>query len=161
VSSQGALGGDFAVDMNPQNAMHSDAPTDLFMRSLAEAIAFGVDVDAWATDKDVNPDIARGWTELPEFRQFVEDRRVEHAERMVGVIATRVERAITRLVELSECGGNPGIALAATRAIIKNWMDLSIFFTQERLIQSLKAQVKVIQDAKKAEKKAMRYGAWR
>jgi hypothetical protein len=141
--------------------MDTDAPTDVLMRSLAEEIAAGGSVSLWAFSKDVSPETALAWTELPVFRDYVEKCRVAHAERMVGKIGSCVERAIDRLVELSECRGKPGIALAATRAIIKNWMDLSIYFVQERTFQSLWAQVKVLQEAKKAEKKAMRGAAWR
>jgi hypothetical protein len=72
-----------------------------------------------------------------------------------------VERAIDRLVELSECVSKPSIALAATKAIIKNWMDLSIYFVQDRTIQSLWAQVKVLQAAKKAQEAFMRGAARR
>jgi hypothetical protein len=143
---------------NLERAMYTDAPTDQFMRSLAEEIAFGGNVAEWARTKEVNALVAREWTELPEFRVFVEKCRVAHAERMVGKIATCVERAIDRLVELSESARSPSVALAATRSIIKYWMDLSIYFVQERTFQSLSAQLKVLQEAKKAEKKAMRNG---
>jgi hypothetical protein len=141
--------------------MDTDAPTDVLMRSLAEGIASGQSVSEWATSKDVLAETALAWSELPVFRDYVEKCRVAHAERMVGKIGGCVERAIDRLVELSECARMPGIALAATRAIIKNWMDLSIYFVQERTFQSLSAQVKVLQEAKKAEKRAMRGAAWR
>jgi hypothetical protein len=140
--------------------MYTDAPTDQFMRSLAEEIACGGNIAEWARCKEVSAEVAREWTELPEFRDFVEKCRVAHAERMVGKISTRVERAIDRLVELSESAPSPSVALAATKAIIKNWMDLSIYFVQERTIQSLWAQVKVLQAARKAEQKAMKNG-WR
>jgi hypothetical protein len=141
--------------------MDTDAPTDVLMRLLAEEIAGGRSASLWAESKDVLPETVLAWIDLPAFRDFVEKCRVAHAERMVGKIGSCVERAIDRLVELSECVRKPSVALAATRAIIKNWMDLSIYFVQERTFQSLRAQVKVLQEAKKAEKKAMRGGVWR
>jgi hypothetical protein len=140
--------------------MDTDARNDELMRLLAEEIACGRSASAWAISKDVLAETALAWIELPVFRDYVEKYRVAHAERMVGKIACCAERAIDRLVELSECVSKPSIALAATRTIIKYWMDLSIYFVQERTIQSLWAQVKVFQEAKKAEKKAMRGAAW-
>jgi hypothetical protein len=140
--------------------MTTDAPTHVFMRSLAEEIAFGRSVSTWAEIKEVSAEVAQGWTELPEFREFVEKCRVEHAERMCGKIAGRVERAIDRLVELSESSFKPSVALAATKAIIEKWIDLSAFFVQEQTYKSLVARVKVLKDAKAAEKRAMRGRAW-
>jgi hypothetical protein len=140
--------------------MDTDAPTDALMRSLAEEIACGRSASLWALSKGVFAATALAWTELPEFCEYVAQCRVAHAERMVGKIACCVERAIDRLVELSECVSKPSVALAATRAIIKYWMDLSIYFVQERTFQSLSAQLKMLQEAKKAEKKAMRGAAW-
>jgi hypothetical protein len=141
--------------------MDTDAPNDMLMRSLAEEIACGRSAGLWAISKGVCAETALAWTELPTFRDYVEKCRVAHAERMVGKIACCVERAIDRLVELSECVSKPSIALAATKAIIKNWMDLSIYFVQERTIQSLWAQVKVLQAAKKAQEAFMRGAARR
>ena len=117
--------------------------------SLAEEIAFGRSVSTWAEIKEVRADVAQGWTELPEFREFVEKCRVEHAERMAGKIASRVERAIDRLVELSESSFvKASVALAATKAIIEKWMNLSAFFVQEQTYKSLVARVKVLQGRK-------------
>jgi hypothetical protein len=96
---------------------------------------------------------AREWTERPEFRELVEACRVEHAERMVGKIARCVDRAIERLVALSENSRNLSVSLAATKAIIENWVALSVNFVQERTYQSLCERVKVLQDARAAEKR--------
>ena len=82
--------------------MHADAPDHVMMRSLAHEIAFGGDVERWAKLRAVSPEVAREWTELPEFREFVEKCRIEHCERLVGKIACCAERAIEPLVELSE-----------------------------------------------------------
>ena len=79
-------------------------------------------------------------------------------ERMVGKIAGCVERAIERLVEISECVRKPSIALAATKAIIKNWMDLSVYFVQEQTYQSLQARVKVIVETRRPRKARKRRG---
>jgi hypothetical protein len=141
--------------------MDTCAPNDAFMRSLAEEIAFGRCASIWARSREVPAETALEWIELPQFREFVEKCRVNHAERMVGKIAGCVERAIDRLVELSEYALKPSIALAATKAIIENWLNLSIHFVQERTYQKLVAQVKVLKDAKKeADKRARRGGLW-
>jgi hypothetical protein len=140
--------------------MHSDAPDHVIMRSLAQEIAIGGDVGQWAARTMVSALVAREWSELPEFREFVEKCRLEHAERIVGKIACRVERAIDRLVELSENTRNLSVALAATNAIIKQWVALSVYFVQEQKYACLIAQVKELVAAKKAEKKAA-YGGFR
>ena len=77
--------------------MHTDAPDHVIMRSLAQEIALGGDVDLWAKKMTVSAEVAREWTLLPEFREVVEKCRLAHAERMVGKIARCAERAIDRL----------------------------------------------------------------
>jgi hypothetical protein len=134
--------------------MDNDEQSHVFMRSLAHNIAIGGHLVRWAKRKGVAVDAARAWNQLPEFRELVERYRLEHAERMVGKIARCVERAIERLVEFSENTRNPNVALAATRAIIQNWVALSVYFVQEQKYESLDAQIKVLQAARAAEKKA-------
>jgi len=56
---------------------------------------------------------------------------------MVGKIANHVERAIERLVELSEDIRKPAISLSATKAIIDKWIALTVHFVQERKFQEL------------------------
>ena len=141
--------------------MQSDAPDHAMMRSLAQEIALGGDVVEWAGRTTVSALVAREWTELPEFREFVQNCRVTHAERMVGRIARCVERAIERLVELSENSRELGISLAATKAVIEKWVALSVHFVQEQQYQSLQAQLKVLVDARAAEKKAGVGAGWR
>ena len=79
---------------------------------------------------------------------------------MVGKAAGYVERAMDRLVELSECASNPRIALAATKVIIKNWIDLSVHFVQERTYQWLVKRVKELKDERAAQQRAMKRGGW-
>ena len=140
--------------------MDTDAPNHVLMRSLAEAIAFGRSVSSWAKSQDVLEETAQAWVELPEVQTFVEKCRVGHAERMVGKAAGYVERAMERLVELSEGARNPRIALAACKVIIKNWIDLSVHFVQERTYQWLVKRVKELKDARAAQKRAMKHGGW-
>jgi hypothetical protein len=141
--------------------MHSDAPDHVMMRSLAQEISLGGDVVEWAESATVSALVAREWTELPEFREFVESCRVRHAERMVGRIARCVERAIERLVELSENTRDSGISLAATKAVIEKWVALSVHFVQEQEYQSLNARMKVLLAARAAEKQAAAGRGWR
>ena len=135
-----------------RNTMHADAPDHVIMRSLAQEIARGGDVERWAKLRAVSLEVAREWTELPEFREFVEKCRIEHCERLVGKIGCCAERAIERLVELSENRKNLSVALAASKAIIEKWIALTEHFVQERTYQSLTARMKVLMDARKAEK---------
>jgi hypothetical protein len=107
------------------------------MRSLAEALSVGETVAAWARSKDVYVDIAREWAERPAFLELVEKYRLAHAQSMVGKIANHVERAIERLVELSEDIRKPAISLSATKAIIDKWIALTVHFVQERKFQEL------------------------
>jgi hypothetical protein len=140
--------------------MHTDAPNHVIMRSLAHNIALGGDIARWAKRKGVAVDVARGWNQLPEFREVVEKYRLEHAERMVGKIARCVERAIERLVEFSENTRHVSVALAATKAIIQNWVALSVYFVQEQKYESLDARMKVLMAARAAEKKGAFGGGW-
>lgn len=134
--------------------MDSDAPSHVIMRSLAQDIALGGDVVEWAERSMVSAQVAREWTALPEFREVVEKCRLEHSERMVGKIACCVGRAIDRLVELSENTRSLSVALAATKAVIEQWVAMSVFFVQEQKYESLGARLKVIVAARAAEKKA-------
>ena len=133
--------------------MDVDAPNRVLMRVLANEISLGGDVDQWAKSTMVCALSAREWTERPEFRELVEACRVEHAERMVGKIARCVERAIARLVEISESSRKLSVSLAATKAIIANWVALTVHFVQERTYQSLCERMKVLQEARAAEKR--------
>jgi hypothetical protein len=146
--------------INRQNTMDTDAPNHLLMRGLAEAIAFGRSIASWPRSHDVFSETAPAWTELPEVQQLVEKCRLSHAERMVGKISGCVERAIDRLVELSEGARDPRIALASTKVIIKNWMDLAVHFVQERTYQWIVKRVKELRLAREADKRAMRRAAW-
>jgi hypothetical protein len=73
---------------------------------------------------------------------------------MVGKIAWCVERAIDRLVELSETSQFPSVSLAATKAIIEKWIALSEHFVQEQKYESLEKRLQVVVKARAAEKKA-------
>jgi hypothetical protein len=134
--------------------MQTDAPNHVMMRSLAHEIALGGNVELWARCKDVSALAARQWTELPEFREFVEKCRLEYCEKVVGKIARCAERAIERLVELSENTKHPSVALGASKAIIEKWIAISVYFVQEQTYQSLGARLKVLTDARAAEKRA-------
>jgi hypothetical protein len=140
--------------------MDFDPPNHVLMRGLAEAIAFGRSISSWARSQDVLEETAQTWTELAEVQQLVEKCRVSHAERMVGKISSCVERAIDRLVELSEGARDTRIALAATKVIIKNWMDLAVHFVQERTYQWLVKRVKELKQAREEDKRARKRGAW-
>jgi hypothetical protein len=131
------------------------------MRSLAHNIALGEHCVQWAKRNGVAVDVAREWNLLPEFRETVEQYRLEHAERMVGKIARCVERAIERLVEFSESSRNLHVALAATKAIIDQWVALSVYFVQEQKYWSLDARMKQLLAARAAEKKAGFGVGWR
>ena len=133
--------------------MFTDAPDHVIMRSLAHEIAFGGDVGVWAKVKAVSVEVVREWTELPEFRKFVENCRIEYSEKLVGKIARCAERAIDRLVELSENTKSLSVALAATKAIISKWIDLSAYFVQELTYKSLNERVDVAKAERAAEKK--------
>jgi hypothetical protein len=141
--------------------MDADAPNHVLMRALASEISLGGDVDQWAESATICALSAREWTERPEFRELVAACRVEHAERMVGRIARCVERAIERLVELSENTLNLGISLAATKAVIEKWVALSVYFVQEQQYESLDARMKVLIAARAADKKAAASTGWR
>jgi hypothetical protein len=131
--------------------MQSDAPDHVIIRSLAQEIACGGDVSLWAERTMVSAPVAREWTALPEFGEFVQKCRLEHAEKMVGRIACYVERAINRLVELSENTRNLSVALAATNAIVNQWVALSVYFVQEQQYWSLKERVQKLKDAQNEE----------
>jgi hypothetical protein len=134
--------------------MHSDAPDHVIIRSLAQEIASGGDVSLWAERTMVSALVASEWTALPEFGDFVQKCRLEHAEKMVGKMACCVERAIKRLVELSENTRNLSVALAATSAIVKQWVALSVYFVQEQQYWSLEKRVKELKDAQKEERES-------
>ena len=113
----------------------------------------------WARRKEVCPEVARGWTELPEFREFVEKWRLEHAERVVGKIGMCVERAIDRLVELSENSANSSVCVTATKALIEKWIALSVHFVQEQKFQSLGTRVDVLLKSRGGRRRPRR-GRW-
>ena len=115
----------------------------------------------WAIRKDVCPEVARRWSELPEFREFVESWRLKHAERVVSKIGMCVGRAIERLVELSENRVNNSVCVTATKALIEKWIALSVHFVQEQKFQSLGARVDVLLKSRGVEKTAAGRGRWR
>jgi hypothetical protein len=141
--------------------MHTDAPNHVFIRMLAQDIALGGSALAWAECNQVNAQVVVEWTELPEFREFLEKCRIEYCERLVGKIAKYAERAIDRIVELSEQAEKPNVGLAAAKAIIEKWIALSVYFVQEQTYQSLNARMKVLVDAREAEKKKKNGTMWR
>jgi hypothetical protein len=102
----------------------------------------------------VNALDAREWIEHPEFRDLVEKRRLEHAERIVGKIASCADRAIDRLVEHSESAESISASLAATRALIDKWVGLSVYFVQEQKYEYLTSTVRKLLAARAADKKA-------
>ena len=131
--------------------MHTDAPNDLFMRSLGRAVARGRTVTAWAKQNDVSAEVARGWAVLPEFLEFVDKCRLQHTDRMVGKIASRVPRAIDRLAELAESSENVAVGVAAAKALIEKWVLLSAHFEQGKQFADLNARIKVLLASRAAE----------
>jgi hypothetical protein len=128
-------------------------PSAEMMRSLARAVSCGRPVSAWARNADISPEVARGWSELPEFKPVIEQCRVRHAERLVGRIGTRAERAIDRLAELSEHRDLTNVSLAATRSVLDQWVKLTEQFVQARQFQELTEQCEEIKANQAAQKK--------
>ena len=95
----------------------------------------------WARSNDVAAEVALAWAELPEFRELVEKCRLDHAERMVGKISSKVGRAIERLVELSENRENLSVSFAATKALIEEWINVTVHFVQAQEFKSINARV--------------------
>ncbi len=118
--------------------------TPILMRSLARAVSRGRTVTGWARSNDVSAEAAFAWAELPEFRGLVEKCRLDHAERMVGKISSKVGRAIDRLVELSENRENLSVSFAATKAIIEEWINVSVHFVQAQEFKAINARVDAI-----------------
>jgi hypothetical protein len=138
--------------------MESETPDHMIMRSLAQEIASGGDVALWAERSMVSTVVAYEWIEMPDFPKLVEKCRLEHSEKMVGKIGCCVERAINRLVELSENTRSLTVANAATNGIIKHWVGLSVNFVQEQKYWSLNERLQKLVAARKAEKN-MAFGA--
>ena len=78
---------------------------------------------------------------------------MRHAERLVGKIGTRAERAIDRLAELSEHRELTNVSLAATRAVLDQWVRLTEQFVQARQFQELTVQCEEIKENQAAQKK--------
>ena len=133
--------------------MINDPPNAELMLSLARAVSYGHTVSSWARNADVNPDVARGWSQLPEFGVVLEQCRIRHAERLVGRVATRAQRAIDRLAELSECEDLPNVSLAGTRAVLDQWVKLTEHFLQEKKFQKVTADCKFLKAKYAAQKK--------
>jgi hypothetical protein len=147
-----------STQVTRQQTMESESPDHVIMRSLAQEIARGGDVALWAERSMVGTVVAYEWMEMPDFPKLVEKCRLEHSEKMVGKIGCCVERAINRLVELSENRRSLTVANAATNGIIKHWVGLSVNFVQEQQYQSLNERVQILQAAHKANK-TMAFGA--
>jgi uncharacterized protein (DUF885 family) len=141
--------------------MYTDTHTGEFMRSLARAISDGQTVPGWARSKDVCSQDAQAWAELPEFRDLVEKYRIEHAEHMVGKIGSRVDRAIDRLVELSENIDKPSVGVVATKAVIEKWIALTEHFVQEQKYQELMARCNVVLEKRGVSTKHPFRQVWR
>ena len=121
-------------------------PTEILMRGLARAVARGRSVIAWARQNEVNIEVAREWSQLPDFRQNVEADRFDICDRMAGKLARISSRAIDRLVEISERSGLSSVSVSATNALLKNWIEVSKFFVMEKKMEVLTAQIKVAYD---------------
>jgi hypothetical protein len=103
-------------------------PTEALMRGLARAVARGRSVAAWARPRRISGQIARAWSELPDFRTLVDEHRISLSDRLVGKLTTFASRAIDRLAELSERCGNTAVSVSAARAIVKSWVEVSGHF---------------------------------
>jgi hypothetical protein len=68
-----------------------------------------------------------------------------------------------RLRPFSERADKPSVGLAATKAIIEQWVALSVHFVQEQKYEWLSARLKVLLAAREAQKKSgsLRYGVMR
>ena len=118
----------------------------------SRAVAGGHTVRSWAKHRDVGIDIARGLSDLPEFRQRVDNCRLNHADRMVGKVAGHVAQAIDRLAELSQNADKTTVSLAATKALIEDWVGLSVHFDQTKKLEDMRARVKASREARPSSK---------
>jgi hypothetical protein len=131
--------------------MSHNSMNDCLMRLLALAVARGRSVAEWASESDVDLETAQQWSELPEFREQVDKYRLEHADRMVAKIGQRAERAIDRLVELSEINDKPSVSIRATEAILDQWIALTLHYVQEWKFQDLTLRVKAVAQKQKGQ----------
>ncbi len=133
--------------------MTIEPTTMILMRSLARAVSRGRTVTGWARSNDVSAEVALTWTELPEFRELVEKCRLDHAERMVGKISSKVGRAIERLVELSENRENLSVSFAATKALISEWINITVHFVQAQEFKSINSRIDALRNSRATAKK--------
>ena len=89
------------------------------MRLLAQDLALGGSACTWARRKGVNELTALGGPSYPSSANSSKSAEWSTLSELVGKIASCVERAIDRLVELSEKADTPNVGLAATKAIIE------------------------------------------
>ena len=129
-------------------------PIEALKRMLARAVARGHTVKAWAVHKDVHPDTAQGWAELPDFEDLVNKIRVDHADRAVGKLTRCASRAISRLVELSERGRTQAACVTATRLLLDKWVALSEYFDQGKKFLTFKPRILALEASRKAAIKA-------
>jgi hypothetical protein len=139
--------------------MSLDSTTEELMRNLARAVARGRTVAAWARKYNISVESAQRLSELPEFRDCVEKIRLEHAERLAGKLGRKADRAVERLGELVELTDQPSVSLRAAKAIIDEWIKVTLHFIQEWKFQDLNVRMKAIVNKRNGQSSGRGYGS--
>ena len=111
-----------------------------FLQGLARAVARGGTIAGWAKRREIDVEVAREWSLMPEFRTMVDEARGSLCDRVAGKAARLASRAFDRLVELSERSGLTAVSVSATRGLIKAWLDVSVMFILQKRVNDLTAE---------------------
>ncbi len=130
----------------------STAEIDSLKYTLALTIAIGRSVRTWAKQRNVDVETARQWSLQNEFRKLVDVARMRFADRLVGRLLEGARLAITQLVMLCTKSTSDAIRLAASRALLANWVKFS-----DHIDFGLRLTVM----EERAERNAPRSGEWR
>ena len=109
--------------------------------SLAQAIAPGQSVSAWAEKNGVARRTAFRWARDPKFRRAVEASRRRALGRAIGRLSNFSMKAADRIVTLAKEAESESVQLRAWRAILADQMAVSKFSDLEYRMTEIEEQL--------------------
>jgi hypothetical protein len=110
--------------------------------SLANALAKGTSIRAWARANDVPKSTAIHWAKEPEVRAEIEAFRRRAIDQAVGAFAGHAAWAAKGICALAEGAESESVKLRAMRAIFADMMAVSRYSGLEERMAELEAHVR-------------------
>jgi hypothetical protein len=109
---------------------------------LAQVVAQGNSIAAWARRSHVPTSTAYYWTADPDFRRRVQLLRRRALDRAMGVLAAHTRLAVQPIAQRGKTAESESVKLAANRTVLRHQFALGDYSEVEHRLSAIEDQLR-------------------